>query len=70
VELGYGGRILLAGDMARRSYLRSWGGGPGYPFILGSFLPGLVSAGLSEDAARALVVENPARFLVWATPHA
>jgi predicted metal-dependent phosphotriesterase family hydrolase len=68
VELGYGGRILLAGDMARRSYLRSWGGGPGYPFILGSFLPGLVSAGLSEDAARALVVENPARFLVWDTP--
>jgi predicted metal-dependent phosphotriesterase family hydrolase len=69
VEAGLGTRILLAGDMARRSYLRSWGG-PGYAFILGSFLPRLVSAGLSEAAARALVVDNPARFLVWRAPGA
>jgi phosphotriesterase-related protein len=65
VDAGYGDRILLAGDMARRSYLRSWGGGPGYPFILESFLPRLVEAGLPQDAARALVVDNPARFLAW-----
>ncbi|MGH9243763.1 MAG: phosphotriesterase family protein [Acidimicrobiales bacterium] len=68
VEAGHGGQILLGGDMARRSYLRSWGGGPGYPFILGSFLPRLVSAGLAEDLARALIVDNPARFLVWLPP--
>ena len=70
VDAGHGDRILLAGDMARRSYLRSWGGGPGYPFILGTFLPRLVSAGLPEDLASALVVDNPARFLEWGPPEA
>jgi phosphotriesterase-related protein len=68
VEAGFGDRILLGGDMARRSDLRSWGGGPGYAFILGTFLLRLVAAGLPEERARALVVDNPARFLPWSGP--
>jgi phosphotriesterase-related protein len=54
--------------MARKTHLRAWGGGPGYGFILGTFLPRLVAAGLPEADARALVVENPARFLPWTSP--
>jgi len=65
VEAGHGGQLLLAGDMARRSYLGAWGGRPGYGFILGEFLPRLRAAGLDEAATRALVVANPARFLPW-----
>jgi 5-phospho-D-xylono-1,4-lactonase len=62
-EAGHARQVLLAGDMARRRYLRAWGGGPGYPFILRDFLPRLRAAGLTDAAA--LVVVNPARFLTW-----
>jgi 5-phospho-D-xylono-1,4-lactonase len=65
VEAGYGRQVLLAGDMARRRYLGAWGGGPGYRFILGEFLPRLRAAGLDDADVRALVVANPASFLTW-----
>jgi 5-phospho-D-xylono-1,4-lactonase len=65
VEAGHGRQVLLAGDMARRRYLGAWGGGPGYRFILGEFLPRLRAAGLDGAAAQALVVANPASFLTW-----
>jgi 5-phospho-D-xylono-1,4-lactonase len=51
--------------MARRRYLGAWGGGPGYRFILGEFLPRLLTAGLDDVDAQALVVANPASFLTW-----
>ena len=66
VEEGFGARILLAGDMARRRYLRAWGGGPGYPYIAGDFAGRLRKAGLDESAVRRLLVDNPAAFLAWA----
>jgi phosphotriesterase-related protein len=65
VEAGHGRQLLLAGDMARRRYLGAWGGGPGYRFILGEFLPRLRAAGLDDADVRALVVANPASFLTW-----
>lgn len=65
-EGGYGNRICLSGDLARRRYLTAWGGSPGYRYILERFLPLLDSAGLDEHARRALLVDNPARFLTWA----
>jgi phosphotriesterase-related protein len=67
-ERGHGSQVLLGGDMARKTHWRSWGGGPGYAFIIGRFLPRLVSAGLPEADARALVVDNPAGFLPWTAP--
>jgi predicted metal-dependent phosphotriesterase family hydrolase len=63
---GFGDRVCLSGDLARRSYLTSWGGAPGYAYILEQFLPLLLKFGLSEPQARALVVDNPARLLTWA----
>jgi predicted metal-dependent phosphotriesterase family hydrolase len=65
VDEGFGGRILLAGDMARRRYLRAWGGGPGYLYIAGDFAGRLRAAGLDDPSTRRLLVDNPAAFLAW-----
>jgi len=63
---GHGERVLLGGDMARRSDWTSHGGGPGLTHLPWRFLPWLVSAGADPAAVRRLVVENPARLLAWA----
>jgi phosphotriesterase-related protein len=65
VEAGHGRQICLSGDLARRSYLESWGGAPGYRYLLERFLPLLAEHGLAEGDARRLVVENPAGLLAW-----
>ena len=48
--------------MARRSYLRAWGGAPGYTYILGPFRDMLHAAGIDS---RSILVDNPARLLAW-----
>ncbi|MGI5838288.1 MAG: phosphotriesterase family protein [bacterium] len=70
VRHGYGKKILLSGDMARRSYLRSYGGGPGFRYILDQFIPRLkaqmAEASFTPQTAEAvcndLLIENPKRF--------
>lgn len=64
-EEGHEDRILLSADMARRSYFESWGGRPGYRYIIETFVPRLLAAGLAEATVHQLLVENPARFLTW-----
>ena len=64
-EAGFGDRICLSGDLARRSYLRAWGGGPGYAYILEGFMALLATVGLDAHERRRLLVENPARLLTW-----
>lgn len=65
VDAGFGDRICLGGDMARRSYLEAWGGDRGYRWILEDFVPRLRGAGLSGAAVDDLLVGNPARHLTW-----
>lgn len=65
VEEGYGDRICLSGDLARRSYLTSYGGGPGFTYILWRFVPWLWQVGVSREATDRLLVENPARIFAW-----
>ncbi len=65
VSEGYGGQLMLSGDFGRLSYWTSCEGGPGFTYILWRFLPWLVSEGMSREAARALLVENPARFFAF-----
>lgn len=67
VDAGHGKQILLAGDMARRSYWPSYGtgGGPGLTFILRHFVPRLRAQGLPESAVQDLLVHNPARALTF-----
>jgi phosphotriesterase-related protein len=63
VSDGYGDRLMLAGDFGRASYWTSYGGGPGFTYILWRFVPWLIAEGLPKQAAEAMLVHNPARFL-------
>lgn len=67
VAEGHGRQILLAGDLARRSYWPGYGtgGGPGLTYILWRFVPWLREEGLSDDAVQDLLVHNPARVLAF-----
>jgi phosphotriesterase-related protein len=57
---GCAGQVLLGSDLARRSYWRSLGGGPGLTYLLDRFVPRLEAAGLS-DLATAALGENARR---------
>jgi len=65
VSEGYGDRIMLAGDFGRGSYWTANGGGPGLTYILWRFVPWLISEGIPPEAARAMLVDNPARFFAF-----
>jgi predicted metal-dependent phosphotriesterase family hydrolase len=65
VNAGYGDRLMLAGDFGRASYFTSNDGGPGFTYILWRFVPWLVQEGVPREAARAMLVENPARFFAF-----
>lgn len=65
VAEGYGGQLMLAGDFGRTSYWTSSGGGPGLTYILWRFVPWLVSEGMKPENARAMVLDNPARFFAF-----
>lgn len=67
---GWGDRILLGGDMARRSYHPSFGGEPGFTYLIDRFLPLLAEHGLPDRTVRSLLVENPARLLAWGSTQA
>ncbi|MCX6458706.1 MAG: phosphotriesterase [Actinobacteria bacterium] len=68
VEDGLVDRITLSGDLARRSSLVSWGGGPGYSYIPWRLVPWLRREGLDDEAVRRITVDNPARLLTWHSP--
>lgn len=60
---GYGDRIVLGTDGARRDLWHTLGGAPGLAWLATGFHDQLVAAGLAEPALRALYVNNPARAL-------
>ncbi len=62
-EAGYGKQIAVSGDLARRSDLTSYGGGPGYTFILWRIIPWLKKKGLSQQDIRTLFIDTPKRLL-------
>jgi 5-phospho-D-xylono-1,4-lactonase len=62
-KAGYGKQIAISGDLARRSDLTSYGGGPGYTFILWRIIPWLRKKGLTSDDIQTLFVETPKRLL-------
>jgi phosphotriesterase-related protein len=61
---GAGDRVLLGGDVARRTRYVSYGGMPGLAYLFDRFVPRLHSA-LGEAALAGLLVDNPARWLGW-----
>lgn len=58
-------RILLGGDVARRSSFRSYGGMPGLAYLPQRFIPRLRDAG-GDELVHQILVANPARFLAFA----
>lgn len=64
VEAGHGDRVLLGGDVARASSWRSLGGMPGLAYLGERYVP-RVRARIGDAAAERILVENPARYLVW-----
>ena len=65
VAEGYGHRICVSGDLARRTSLVAWGGGPGYVHIMWRIRPWLLRVGLTEAQVSMLLRDNPGRFLAW-----
>jgi predicted metal-dependent phosphotriesterase family hydrolase len=65
--LGGADRLLLGGDVARRTAFRSYGGLPGMAYLPQRFVPRLAEMG-GEDLVRRILVDNPARFLGFIPP--
>ena len=67
IEAGYGGQIMLAGDLARISYLPSYGFGygPGYTYILWRFVPWMIEEGVTRENIDKILIKNPAAAFSW-----
>lgn len=61
-ELGAGERLLLGGDVARRSRYQAYGGRPGLGYLGHRVVPRLIRAGHAE-LVNAALVDNPRRLL-------
>lgn len=63
IDAGHAARIMVSGDMGRRSYLKGYGGGPGFEYILKTFIPRLRAYGWDDDMVEQVFVTNPANWL-------
>ncbi len=63
IDSGHAERILISGDMGRRSYLKGYGGGPGFEYIIKKFIPRLQKYGWDDDLIKQVFVTNPSRWL-------
>ncbi|MDQ1123540.1 phosphotriesterase family protein [Microbacterium trichothecenolyticum] len=61
---GAASRILLGGDVARRTRYAAYGGIPGLRYLGDRFVPRLRREG-GEDLAHAVLRRNPAAWLTW-----
>jgi phosphotriesterase-related protein len=60
VDIGYGDRVLLSQDVFLKMMLTRYGGF-GYAYVLRHFVPRLQRHGVSEEAIRTMLVDNPRR---------
>ncbi len=65
IDEGYADRVCFSGDLARRSYLTSYGGGPGLTYILWRFVPWLRQDGVADDVIDGILTRNPAQLLTF-----
>ncbi|GLZ12705.1 phosphotriesterase [Actinomadura sp. NBRC 104425] len=63
-ELGGADRLLLGGDVARRTRYLAYGGMPGLEYLPARFVPRLERAA-GPGLVRRVLVDNPARLLDW-----
>jgi predicted metal-dependent phosphotriesterase family hydrolase len=65
IDDGYGGQIMISGDLARRSYLNAWNGQPGYSYFLTELPDKFAKGGIGHSVYRQMLRDNPARFLAF-----
>lgn len=65
LKAGYRDKLLISGDMGRKSYVKSYGGGPGFEFILRNFIPRLLEEDLTKEDVEQIWVKNPAKYLAF-----
>lgn len=67
-EDGFGDRVMLGMDAARRGYWTVHGGAPGMAWLLGPFAEAMAARGIGPAEQALLFVANPARAFAFATP--
>jgi len=65
INAGFLDQIMISGDTARRSYYKSYGGGPGLDYIPTKYVQRLKEEGFSQEMIDRIFVENPKQFLSW-----
>ena len=65
VEDGREDQLMLGLDAARQRYWTTYGGSPGWTFLLGSFSDALRGRGVADDELRSIFVTNPARAFAF-----
>ena len=63
IDAGFEDKLLISGDMGRQSYLHSYGGGPGFEFIIKKFIPRMQAEGISNEIIAKIFLKNPADWL-------
>ena len=58
-------RVVFGGDNGRASYLKSYGGGPGYAYIMEAFIPRMRTEGFSDDVIDQILIGNPCSILAF-----
>jgi len=64
VEAGLGDRLLLGLDLGQRDYFRTYGGGPGLIYMMGTFVPRLRKR-IGSPASEKIVTDNAAGVFAW-----
>ena len=67
-EDGFGDRVVLGMDAARRGYWTVHGGTPGMAWLLGPFAAAMAARGIGTAQQALLFVANPARAFAFAMP--
>ena len=68
LEDGFGDRVVLGMDAARRGYWAVHGGSPGMAWLLGDFAAAMAARGIGPAEQARLFVANPARAYAFAPP--
>jgi len=65
IDAGYEKNIMISGDMGRRSYLKAYGGGPGFEFLLKKLVPRLREEGWDQSLIDRIFITNPVDYLTY-----
>lgn len=62
-DAGFENNIIIAGDNGRKSYLKAYGGGPGFEYLLLKIMPRLLREGFTQQVVDKLFKSNPTRWI-------